>query len=115
MKITKEEFNKLSQLDRIEFRQKLIYLMNEGDKSSSTSFIYFIVPISLLMTILSYLHYAIFKSTVLFYDTILILKLAIIITAGLIIVDVIYFIKNKREVDGLYRDFFEIKTKGKRS
>ena len=43
MKIDKEKFNKLKQLDRIEFRQKLDYINNMGNRSFNYLYSLFVI------------------------------------------------------------------------
>ena len=117
MKITKEQFNKLNQLDRIEFRQRKDWLDKTYDNNQgSFDFIWKIIYIIGFIILLAISMYPINPDST---DKIL-STLPIILKLGFICFFILWFfelgitLKNKIETKKLEGEYFKIDIKTKK-
>lgn len=114
MKITKEKFNKLKQLDRIEFRQKQRIIQEKNESGSFTHFL------NCSMLIIGYLVLLLgiflsgdnaeaVRNLINIFPTVIKL-LAILLFIGFCL-DVYYLFKYRKEMFELISEYFEVKTK----
>jgi hypothetical protein len=118
IKINKEYFNKLNQLDRIEFMLKKNKIDELNGSSGLPSFIYDMTVLLLLLIVISFILYTngfieqaiIIVSIMQLASKLLVLGIIIIIGIELIIY-VIYYKKNKE----LLKEYFDVKVKTRKN
>ncbi len=111
MKIDKEQLNKLKQLDRIEFRQKIREIEELNITLMPMVYLFFITAITffigtLILVSLHSEHFAL-----LYKVTLIIIKVGIFLTCVEIIltfVNVIIYLKKKNE---LFNEYFKVEVK----
>ncbi|MDD4110167.1 MAG: hypothetical protein PHS54_01285 [Clostridia bacterium] len=117
MNIEKEEFNKLKQLDRIEFRQKQDRILKYFSSNFTITFGFFAVLFTLLGYILlfSFGNY-ISSSSLNYYLNAFALTSRIWIFGIFMafIMDIVMFLKRKKELKNLEKEYFEINIKEKK-
>lgn len=117
MKISKEKFNKLNQLDRIEFRQR-IELIAERCSISSIGFLKDMLLLLIVLTLFNILIINInYEAGMILINTlVLIIKVVMIGTIFLLVIDFLrygIYLRDKRELEEEYFNI-EIKTKKKK-
>jgi NADH:ubiquinone oxidoreductase subunit 4 (subunit M) len=117
MKIKQEHFDKLSQLDRIEYRQ-IEDRINETYKTGFMGFFDFLVPIIILASIFLLLSHlaspeAIHLESVRFYCSSILIVAGISMGVVLILDFRTMFLKSKR-MDELQEKYFGINVKGRK-
>lgn len=117
MKIKKEDFDKLKQLDRIEFRQKRDYIERYFDNGNlgSWDFFYNMLAISGFVMIIGLLFYNINPSST--YKLLGIFPMIIKLTIGFFILlkvgEIFLNYKQKKELEKLEEEYFKIEVKNK--
>ena len=114
--ITKEEFNKLSQLDRIEFRQREDKLDKELNSDlGSWDFLWGVFVLTGFIIILSLLIYNINpQSTIRILSTIpLLIKLTVGFFVALKIIEIAIIFRRGKEKIKLREEYFDIKVETK--
>ncbi len=116
MKINQEKFNQLSQLDRIEFRQKEDRIKEKTNKSDFLSLINFTM---LLMGFCSLIYVGLFNisveiATKFIVGLILPFRLLVIFLIICFFIDIFRINKRNKELTNLEKEFFEVKTKSKK-
>ncbi|MFA6074077.1 MAG: hypothetical protein WC758_08220 [Candidatus Woesearchaeota archaeon] len=104
MKINNKEFNKLSQLDRIEFRQKYIEIGDINIDSSK-----FALSIGTFLMLFSISAYIIETNDYFLNMIIFSLKLSFLMLFLYFIIDMIYNIIILKERRELYKEYFDFK------
>ena len=114
--ILKKDFNKLSQLDRIEFRQRDDAIRKTYESDNFGQFINAFIVIGLLGAILAgavWGHYGLTQYLLHLSDSIIFITIIFVITFA---IDVIYYIKKEKAYGELVNDYFkvEVNRSGKR-
>lgn len=117
MNIEKEEFNKLKQLDRIEFRQKQDRILKYYNSNYAITFGFCAVLFTLLGYILLFSFGNYISSSSLNYYLNAFALTSKIWIFGLFmafIMDIVMFLKRKKELRNLEKEYFEINIKEKK-
>ena len=109
MKIDKDKFNKLKQLDRIEFRQKLKWI--EGIRFSIIDTLWYVLIFAGIFMIGS--ETAIKNEVALMFSQVV--GLFLLVTFFLILIHIViglayYFVRVKKEEE-LFKEYFKVETK----
>jgi hypothetical protein len=115
--ITKEQFNKLPQLDRIEFRQKMEYIERNKVDTNPFSFLNTILVLAGFCIIVGLLlmEWNFDSGYNLIYNTLpFILKVGFIGFLFLIFLNIIFSQVYKKHIKNLEEEYFKIEVKNKR-
>ncbi|KKM69076.1 hypothetical protein LCGC14_1454470 [marine sediment metagenome] len=113
MKITEEKFNKLKQMDRIEYRQKEDRINEKFDNILIPGFINFSLYLIGFILLLSFASYNISKELFVSIFSIIYPVSKILFIFGLIVlfIDIISVFAKKKKVNELNEEYFSVEVK----
>lgn len=111
MKINKEDFDKLKQLDRIEYRQKIEIIKKNNNGSSTLSFIWEMVLLNSFMFIFDIWISLKANVDIPFSTFLLILKLEYIGLLLLLLLDFVVYYFYLKSISELENEYFKIEDK----
>ena len=115
-KITKEQFNKLNQLDRIELRQKIQWLENKKPNGWTLGFIIPFVNMTLYVILLGVCvgNISLNAMVSIFSSLPAIVKMGLIGSLIIFGVEVIVYLRYKKVKEEIYSDYFDFKFEVKK-
>lgn len=117
MRIKQEDFDKLKQLDRIEYRQKERKIKEWGDWDVGSSFLYpliLITVVSLLLFPQAFTAFGVEATLSIVYVCIITIKLFLILTVLGFILDIVLSIKRTKMLNEFREEYFNFKVEVKK-
>lgn len=118
MKITQEQFDKLPQLDRIEFRQKFEYIKRNKIDTNPFSFLNDMAILGILLLIAGIgLANIDIETAYNFLNSVMpiFVKLVAIVFTLMILLNIFFSLDNKKKLNRLEEEYFKVEAKhGKR-
>ena len=113
MKIDKEKFNSLKQMDRIEYRQKLNEIKESFDGMEIFSFVRFSMIMMGFILLLAFSSYNISKELFVIFFNILYPLGKILLIGGLMIlfIDILLIFVNNKKINELNEEYFSVEVK----